>query len=64
MLFTSPLYGAFLLGAWCVFWLLRGARTARAIFLVLASYAFYFYGTWDAAQGEVLPLAPAWWAFA
>jgi D-alanyl-lipoteichoic acid acyltransferase DltB (MBOAT superfamily) len=62
MLFNSPLYGAFLLGAWAVFWLLRGQRTARALFLVLASYAFYFYGTWDAAQGEVVPLSPAWWA--
>ena len=62
MLFNSPLYGAFLLGAWCVFWLLRGHRVPRAIFLVGASYAFYFYGTWDASRNEEVPLAPAWWA--
>ncbi len=63
MLFNSPLYGAFLLGTWCLFWLFRRARAARALFLVLASYAFYFYGTWDAAQGEAVPLAAGWWAF-
>jgi D-alanyl-lipoteichoic acid acyltransferase DltB (MBOAT superfamily) len=62
MLFNSPLYGAFLLGAWCVFWLLRRAPRARALFLVLASYGFYFYGTWDAARTEQVPLAPMGWA--
>ena len=62
MLFNSPLYGVFLVGAWIVFWLLRRARLPRALFLVLASYVFYFYGTWDAARGEPVPLAPVWWA--
>jgi D-alanyl-lipoteichoic acid acyltransferase DltB (MBOAT superfamily) len=62
MLFSSPLYGAFLLGTWCIFWVLRDQRTARALFLVLASYAFYFYGTFDAAKDEPVPLSPAWWA--
>jgi alginate O-acetyltransferase complex protein AlgI len=62
MLFNSPLYGAFLVATWVVFWLLRRARRARALFLVGASYAFYFYGTWDAACDEAVPLAPAWWA--
>jgi D-alanyl-lipoteichoic acid acyltransferase DltB (MBOAT superfamily) len=62
MLFNSPLYGAFLLGSWVVFWLLRRARLPRALFLVAASYVFYFYGSWDAAQGEPVPLAPAGWA--
>ncbi len=62
MLFNSPLYGAFLVSTWAIFWLLgRRRRAARALFLVAASYGFYFYGTWDAAQGESLPLtAPAW----
>ena len=63
MLFNSPLYGVFLVVTWTVFWLLgRGRRLARALFLVGASYAFYFYGTWDAARDEALPLAGPWWA--
>ena len=62
MLFNSPLYGAFLVGAWIVFWLLRRLRVPRALFLVAASYGFYFYGTWDAARDEPVPLAPVRWA--
>jgi D-alanyl-lipoteichoic acid acyltransferase DltB (MBOAT superfamily) len=63
MLFNTPLYGVFLVGAWAVFWLLGARRrAARALFLVGASYAFYFYGTWDAAQGESLPLTAPHWA--
>jgi len=63
MLFNSPLYGVFLVGTWAVFWLLGARRrSARALFLVGASYAFYFYGTWDAAQGEPLPLTAPHWA--
>jgi D-alanyl-lipoteichoic acid acyltransferase DltB (MBOAT superfamily) len=62
MLFNSPLYGAFLVGAWIVFWLLRRLRVPRALFLVVASYGFYFYGTWDAARDEPVPLAPLRWA--
>ncbi|MGD0676165.1 MAG: MBOAT family protein [Polyangiaceae bacterium] len=62
MLFNSPLYGAFLVGTWAVFWLLRSARVARTSFLVVASYAFYAFGTWDAAREEPVPLAPVAWA--
>ena len=62
MLFNSPLYGVFLVGTWIVFWLLRHRRLARSLFLVAASYVFYFYGTWDAARDEPVPLPPAWWA--
>jgi D-alanyl-lipoteichoic acid acyltransferase DltB (MBOAT superfamily) len=62
MLFTSPLYGLFLGVVWAGFWSLRRARRARAIGLVLASYVFYFYGTWDAATRESVPLPPAGWA--
>jgi D-alanyl-lipoteichoic acid acyltransferase DltB (MBOAT superfamily) len=62
MLFNSPLYGAFLIATWIVFWSLHRVRLARAAFLVLASYAFYFYGTWDAAQDEPVPIAAPWWA--
>jgi len=61
MLFNSPLYGVFLVATWIVFWTLRARRLARALFLVVASYFFYFYGTWDAARDEATPLrAPAW----
>ncbi|HEX3346094.1 MAG TPA: MBOAT family protein, partial [Polyangiaceae bacterium] len=63
MLFNSPLYGVFLLGTWVVFWLLRRLRLPRALFLVGASYVFYFYGTWEAAKDEPVPLPAAWWAF-
>jgi len=62
VLFNSPLYGVFLVGTWAVFWLLRRHRLPRALFLVAASYVFYFYGTWDVARDEPVPLAPAWWA--
>ncbi len=63
MLFNSPLYGVFLVVTWAVFWLLgRQRRLARAVFLVGASYAFYFYGTWDAAHDESVPLAAPFWA--
>jgi D-alanyl-lipoteichoic acid acyltransferase DltB (MBOAT superfamily) len=62
MLFSSPLYGVFLVATWVVFWLLRRAALPRALFLVAASYAFYFYGTWDAALDEPVPLAPLFWA--
>ncbi len=62
MLFNSPLYGVFLLGAWAAFWALRRARVPRGLFLVVASYVFYFYGTWDAARSEAVPLSPLLWA--
>ncbi len=62
MLFNSPLYGAFLVSAWAVFWLLRTRRLARALFLVVASYVFYFYGTLDAARDEPVPMPPVAWA--
>jgi alginate O-acetyltransferase complex protein AlgI len=62
MLFNSPLYGVFLVGTWIVFWLLRRLRLPRALFLVGASYLFYFYGTYDAARDEPVPLSPLGWA--
>jgi|CZKU01.1.fsa_nt_gi alginate O-acetyltransferase complex protein AlgI len=66
MLFASPLYGAFLVATWAIFWLLPSRvdrrRVARPLFLVAASYGFYFYGTWDAARDEAVPLAAPWWA--
>ena len=62
MLFNSPLYGAFLVGTWAIFWSLRRARLPRGVFLVAASYVFYFYGTWDAASSEPVPLSPLLWA--
>src|SRR5579859_4003109 len=62
MLFTSPLYGLFLGVTWVLFWLLRARARIRGLGLVLASYGFYFYGTWDAARHEPVPLPPAGWA--
>jgi alginate O-acetyltransferase complex protein AlgI len=62
MLFNSPLYGGFLVATWIAFWILRRRRTPRALLLVVASYAFYFYGTWDAARDESVPLAAPYWA--
>ncbi len=63
MLFNSPLYGAFLVVTWAIFWALgRERRLLRALFLVGASYAFYFYGTWDAARDEAVPIGAPWWA--
>ena len=63
MLFNSPLYGVFLVVTWAIFWLLGPQRrAARMLFLVSASYGFYFYGTWDSARDEPLPLAPPHWA--
>ncbi len=62
MLFNSSLYGAFLLLTLAVFWLLRRARVARPLFLVLASYGFYFYGTYDAALEQRVPLGAVGWS--
>jgi D-alanyl-lipoteichoic acid acyltransferase DltB (MBOAT superfamily) len=62
VLFNSPLYGVFLVGTWLAFWALRHHRLSRALLLVGASYAFYFYGTWDAARDEAVPLPAFGWA--
>jgi D-alanyl-lipoteichoic acid acyltransferase DltB (MBOAT superfamily) len=62
MLFNSPLYGGFLVATWIAFWLLRRMPFLRGLLLVTASYAFYFYGTWDAARDESVPLAAPYWA--
>ena len=62
MLFNSPLYGVFLLATFVIFWLLHRKRVPRALFLVLASYGFYFYGTWDAASLEDVPFGPWGWS--
>jgi D-alanyl-lipoteichoic acid acyltransferase DltB (MBOAT superfamily) len=62
MLFNSALYGGFLLATFAGFWLLRDRRLPRALFLVVASYGFYFYGTWDAAIEEEVPLGAIGWS--
>ncbi len=62
MLFNSSLYGAFLLATLVVFWSLRRLRAARSIFLVVASYGFYLFGTWDAAREQVVPFGPIGWS--
>ena len=61
MLFNSPLYGAFLVATWVAFWCLRSAHRARTLILVAASYAFYAYGTWDAARQQAVPLSASAW---
>src|SRR5262245_44480983 len=62
LLFNSPLYGAFLVACFFVFWSLRSQRLARAVFLVVASYGFYFYGTLDTAREQHPPLGPIAWS--
>jgi alginate O-acetyltransferase complex protein AlgI len=62
MLFNSSLYGAFLLSTFAVFWTLRRQRVARPLFLVLASYGFYFYGTYDAAREQRVPFGALGWS--
>lgn len=62
MLFNSALYGVFLLGTYVVFWLCAPYHRLRTLFLVAASYAFYFYGTYDAAREEEVPLGPVGWS--
>jgi D-alanyl-lipoteichoic acid acyltransferase DltB (MBOAT superfamily) len=62
VLFNSPLYGVFLVAAFVVFWALQNARSARSLFLIAASYGFYFYGTWDTARGQKVPLGVWGWS--
>ncbi|HXX65786.1 MAG TPA: MBOAT family O-acyltransferase [Polyangiaceae bacterium] len=62
MLFNSPLYGVFLVTTFTLFWLACRRGRSRALLLVLASYVFYVYGTWDAARDEAVPLPAAGWA--
>jgi D-alanyl-lipoteichoic acid acyltransferase DltB (MBOAT superfamily) len=61
MLFNSPVYGVFLLVAYMVFWALRRRTILRPLFLMLASYGFYFVGTYDAAKEQEVPLGPLGW---
>jgi alginate O-acetyltransferase complex protein AlgI len=61
MLFASPLYGVFLLVTYVAFWALRRHSFVRPLFLMLASYVFYFVGTYDAATEQEVPLGPLGW---
>lgn len=61
MLFNSPIYGAFLLFTYVGFWALRRQSFFRPLFLVVASYVFYFVGTYDAATEQDVPLGPLGW---
>src|SRR5882672_2564621 len=62
MLFNSALYGFFLVGTFAVFWALHARRLARTLFLVLASYVFYFLGTYQTALEQEPPLGPVAWS--
>jgi alginate O-acetyltransferase complex protein AlgI len=62
MLFNSALYGVFLIGVYVAFWLVRARRIARVLLLVGTSYAFYFYGTYDAARDEAVPFGAFGWS--
>jgi len=61
MLFNSPLYGAFLLITYIVFWTLRRRSFLRPLFLTIASYIFYITGTYGAATEQDVPLGPVGW---
>ncbi|MBX3234228.1 MAG: MBOAT family protein [Labilithrix sp.] len=61
MLFASPTYGVFLLVTYVVFWALRRRPFLRPLFLMLASYVFYFVGTFDAAKEQDVPFGPLGW---
>jgi len=61
MLFASPVYGVFLLVTYAAFWALRRRSFARPLFLMLASYVFYFVGTYEAAKEQAVPLGPLGW---
>lgn len=61
MLFNSPVYGVFLLVTYVAFWALRRRSLLRPLFLMVASYVFYFVGTYDAATEQEVPLGPLGW---
>lgn len=61
MLFNSPVYGVFLLVTYVAFWALRRRSLLRPLFLMLASYVFYFVGTYDAAREQEVPFGPLGW---
>jgi alginate O-acetyltransferase complex protein AlgI len=61
VLFNSPLYGVFLLVTYVAFWALRRRSFARPLMLMMASYVFYFVGTYDAAREQDVPLGPLGW---
>jgi alginate O-acetyltransferase complex protein AlgI len=62
LLFNSALYALFLAVVYVVFWWLRRQHLTRTIFLTLASYFFYFYGTFDTAKDQDVPFGPLGWA--
>ncbi len=61
MLFNSPVYGVFLFVTYVAFWGLRRRSILRPLFLTVASYVFYFVGTYDAAKEQEVPLGPLGW---
>ena len=61
MLFNSPVYGVFLLVTYVAFWALRRRSFLRPLFLMVASYVFYFVGTYDSAREQEVPLGPLGW---
>jgi alginate O-acetyltransferase complex protein AlgI len=61
MLFNSPIYGVFLLVTYVAFWALRRRSFARPFMLMVASYVFYFVGTYDSAKDQEVPLGPLGW---
>jgi alginate O-acetyltransferase complex protein AlgI len=61
MLFNSPIYGVFLLVTYVAFWALKRRSFLRPLFLMVASYIFYFVGTYDAAQEQDVPFGAVGW---
>ena len=63
MLFNSAVYALFLAVAYAGFWSLRAHKGARSLFLLAASYFFYFFGTYDTATHQQVPLGAVGWSF-
>jgi D-alanyl-lipoteichoic acid acyltransferase DltB (MBOAT superfamily) len=61
MLFNSPVYGVFLLVTYVAFWALRRRSFLRPLMLMVASYIFYFVGTYESAKEQEVPLGPLGW---
>ena len=64
MLFTGSTYAIFLALTYVVFWSLRTRRMLRALFLVIASYTFYVWGTYETVirENQDVPFGPYGWS--
>jgi alginate O-acetyltransferase complex protein AlgI len=63
MLFHEATYPVFLALLFVAFWVSARFGRLRTGLLVAASYAFYFYGTYESAQEQTPPLGVLPWSF-